>query len=425
MSGILALGSRICNQTPTLTAQTCAAPSSQRIALLVAAGVITFTYLSASFAIHRLQNRPIKDLTGAKLYEAAEHGNLALVKRYLAGKTNVNSKEGLGSSKTPLMAAAANGHKGVVQALLDAGADANINDTDQRTALHHAAAGGQASVVALLFSKSSEDAKRSPDKKGDAPAHLAAQAGSILCLNSLVVPRPKTNENTLSQNIQHLLAIQGIEYFRGSESLLGETDNKKNLPLHYVAQKANKEVALRYLRETKNPNERNAEGLSPLHVAIKNSRNSDKVIAFIKSDRFDLAFPTSESSPKTSLQLAQESGLQKKDRIVRLINTKLAMQQARNLLAVAVPAVAVPVAVPVVNASASAASSAPRSERESPAGELLRTIREDGAKAGLDLFGRRIKDLVDAVKDPQRSVLDVLRRQQGSPQNISWAETEQ
>ena len=53
--------------------------------------------------------------------------------------------------QTPLMAAAANGHREVAELLLAAGADVHVRNIDGWTALTFAAAAGHAAIIELLL----------------------------------------------------------------------------------------------------------------------------------------------------------------------------------------------------------------------------------------------------------------------------------
>ena len=66
------------------------------------------------------------------IWDAAEDGNIEVVKQHIAGGTDVNAKEEDG---TPLHYAAWNGHKEVVELLIAAGADVNAKDDDGETPL--------------------------------------------------------------------------------------------------------------------------------------------------------------------------------------------------------------------------------------------------------------------------------------------------
>ena len=62
------------------------------------------------------------------LVQAAEAGNIEAVKQHIAAGVNVNGKVGNGS--TALNFAAYNGHKEIVQLLINNGADVNVVDED-------------------------------------------------------------------------------------------------------------------------------------------------------------------------------------------------------------------------------------------------------------------------------------------------------
>jgi ankyrin repeat protein len=82
------------------------------------------------------------------IHEAAEDGNIEVVKRYLAAGTDVNAKNIRG---TPLHDAAASGHKEIVELLINEGADVNAKRGDGSTPLHRAAYKGHKELAELLI----------------------------------------------------------------------------------------------------------------------------------------------------------------------------------------------------------------------------------------------------------------------------------
>ena len=85
-----------------------------------------------------------------KLLMASARGNSNEVRRLLSsGMVDVSSSNSQGL--TPLQKAAYNGHKDVVQLLVQIGADLNEEDEDKMTALHCAAIQGHSDVTQLLL----------------------------------------------------------------------------------------------------------------------------------------------------------------------------------------------------------------------------------------------------------------------------------
>ena len=111
--------------------------------------------------------------TGAELsiHKAAEAGNIEAVKKHLTDGANVNAKDE--DSKTPLLHAAVDGHKDVVELLIAKGADIELRCTTcGGTALGHAASGGHKEIIELLIEKGADVNAKS---KGETtPLHSAA-----------------------------------------------------------------------------------------------------------------------------------------------------------------------------------------------------------------------------------------------------------
>ncbi|MHC1769675.1 MAG: ankyrin repeat domain-containing protein [Verrucomicrobiia bacterium] len=82
------------------------------------------------------------------LHEAVQDGNLYLVKKHIAAKTDLNKPDS--SGWTPLHLAAMNGSLPIVQALTEAGADSKRKGTGGKTPLDVAREKRQAAVVQYL-----------------------------------------------------------------------------------------------------------------------------------------------------------------------------------------------------------------------------------------------------------------------------------
>jgi len=99
-----------------------------------------------------LRPAPVRSPADRSLIEAAEKGDLAGVKKALVEGANVNA--GIDGSQTALMTAALAGHRGIVQTLLDGGANPNVEAQHLgQTALAMAASGGHDEIVKLLLDR--------------------------------------------------------------------------------------------------------------------------------------------------------------------------------------------------------------------------------------------------------------------------------
>lgn len=92
---------------------------------------------------------------GMDIFQAAEQGNVRVIKRLIAAQPKeqrenyVNQKDGLGI--TPLCMATMYGHKKVVQVLINADADIELQDDSGRTPLHIASLYGNVKIAQALI----------------------------------------------------------------------------------------------------------------------------------------------------------------------------------------------------------------------------------------------------------------------------------
>lgn len=98
------------------------------------------------------------------------------VARYLIGKgSDVNARSRNAMQIQPIHAAAAGGARGLVEALLDAGADPNAIQNDSFRALHSAAQNGDIEMARLLLSRGADPTLA--NDRGELPRDLALKSG--------------------------------------------------------------------------------------------------------------------------------------------------------------------------------------------------------------------------------------------------------
>ena len=97
---------------------------------------------------------PDVDIHGAVLY-----GNLEAVNQHIAAGTDLNTKEPMGGS-TPLISAITFDHRDIAKALIDGGADLEIQNKDGSSALHVAAFFCRVEILQLLIDANVDRSKK-------------------------------------------------------------------------------------------------------------------------------------------------------------------------------------------------------------------------------------------------------------------------
>jgi hypothetical protein len=115
-----------------------------------------FLLLSA-YTVQTGYAQPQKPAAGpaVDIHTAALTGNLEALKKHIAAKTGLNSKDPMGGS-TALLTAALFGKTEAARLLIDAGADLNLQNNDGSTPLHTAAFFCRPDIVKLLLDKGAD-----------------------------------------------------------------------------------------------------------------------------------------------------------------------------------------------------------------------------------------------------------------------------
>ncbi|XP_075124293.1 ankyrin repeat domain-containing protein 6 isoform X2 [Leptodactylus fuscus] len=192
--------------------------------------------------------------------------------------------------RTPLHLAANKGHLNVVQILLKAGCDLDVQDDGQQTALHRAAVVGHSDILAILIQEGC--ALDRQDKDGNTALHEAAWHGFSQSVKLLV----KAGANVLARNKAgntplHLACQNGHSQSCRFLLLAGSRADLKNhvgdTCLHVAARYNHLSVIRILLSAFCSVNEKNQAGDTPLHIAA--ALNHRKVIKVLLEAGADAA----------------------------------------------------------------------------------------------------------------------------------------
>ncbi|MBD0392011.1 ankyrin repeat domain-containing protein [Wolbachia endosymbiont of Pentalonia nigronervosa] len=204
------------------------------------------------------------------LHYAAENGHKEVVEILLNNNAEINAKT-TDKGLTPLHVAAQNGHLDVVNALLDKGADFNAKTIDKGlTPLHSATLNGYLDVVKALLDKGADFNAKAKD--GWTSLHVAAQNGHLDVVKALLDKGADFNAknkddftplHSAAEN-GHLDVVKAL-LDKGADFNAKATDDWT--PLHYAAKNGHSGIVQLLLEKGAHYNVKDSKGRSPLYLA--------------------------------------------------------------------------------------------------------------------------------------------------------------
>jgi ankyrin repeat protein len=145
------------------------------------------------------------------LFKAAENGRTAAVRLLLENRADPNAlaSEPCCPQWTPLMIAAAQGHRDVVSLLLDGGADVKARNNYGRTALMYPSVYGYTEIIRLLLDKGAEVNARPTDGQGATALASAAGHGHAATVDLLLQRGANVNAALDDGMTPLMMATQG------------------------------------------------------------------------------------------------------------------------------------------------------------------------------------------------------------------------
>ena len=220
----------VANVKPTKAARTDTVAQGARVADAAMHGdaAAVRTLIAARMNVNAAQG---DGMTG--LHWAAERGDLAVTELLLRSGAKLTATSRIGAY-TPLHIAAKNGHGMIVLALLKAGADANAATTTGATALHLAAtAGDPNAVTALLQNKADPNARES--EWGQTPLMFAAAANRGEAISVLLKNRADPKVATKTVNLLEEASREQAAAKRRNEVLLSYLPKRTRDSLKAIA----------------------------------------------------------------------------------------------------------------------------------------------------------------------------------------------
>jgi len=256
------------------------------------------------------------------LHSAARYGAFSVCGYLIEKGANVNAKDEGGN--TPLHLAAMYGHEDVAGLLANSDGDINALNDDGSSPLSLAAAYGTPGTIGLLLSKKADSRIR--DKDGNTVLHLVSQKGQADRVQEIIKYDPSIDAKNNSGRTPLHMAVgrpdneKVVEILLDRGASLAITDNTEKTALH-LASASNAAILLKRGAKINAPD---GDGNTPLHLALMDlPRIKSFVVPMKELAKILLAGGADpnikNANGKSPLDIAVESGVQEAIDLLRSI----------------------------------------------------------------------------------------------------------
>eukprot|EP00434_Breviolum_minutum_P040057 symbB.v1.2.035588.t1/scaffold4833.1/size34140/1 len=234
-------------------------------------------------------DRGVSDLD-KRLLKAADHGRLEEVKELLQSNANIEATVGF-FAYTPLHLAVQNGHRDVVDLLLDENADIEAKNGHQQTPLHHAVETGHRDIVGLLLDKKAQiEAKGA---KEQTPLHHAVEKGHRDTVNLLLEKKAQIEaKGAGEQTPLHHAVEKGhrdiVDLLLEKKADIEAKGRFQRTPLHRAVGKGDRDIVDLLLEKKADIEAKDRDQETPLHAAAFYGRRCRDIVDLLLDENADI-----------------------------------------------------------------------------------------------------------------------------------------
>jgi ankyrin repeat protein len=236
---------------------------------------------------------------------SSENGHKEIVQLLIEKGIDINQTDEDG--RNALHWASANGHKEIVQLLIEKGIDINQTDEDGENALHLATSNGHKEIVQLIIEKGIDI--NQTDGDGENALHLASENGNKEIVQLLIEKGIDINQTSeYGRNALHWASANGhkeiVQLLIEKGIDINQTSEYGRNALHWASANGHKEIVQLLIEKGIVINQEGGDGENALHMASENGHK--EIVQLLIEKGMDIN--KTDKRGRNALHLASSNG---------------------------------------------------------------------------------------------------------------------